>query len=53
MADLNFLEHAVSSMSEAVNKLEEAKNKNDKNEVMRWKGFIFDLHKKIDSALGG
>jgi len=53
MADLNFLEQLVYAMADAIVKLEEAKNANNSVEFTKMKAFIFDLHKKIDSVLGG
>ena len=53
MADLNFLEQLVFAMAEAVAKLEEAKKANKSAEFAKIKSFIFDLHNKLDAALGG
>ena len=51
MTDLNFLGQLVNSMDEAVEKLEEAKSKNKKEDYEKIKKFILDLYVKIGEAI--
>lgn len=52
MTDIFTLNNLISSLSEAVNKLEEARNKGNKEEFNEAKLLIFDLHKKLNEAFG-
>jgi uncharacterized membrane protein (DUF106 family) len=51
MVDIEFLEQLVNSMGEAVEKLEKATEKQDKDEANKLRVFIFDMHNKIDEAI--
>lgn len=51
MTDLNFLGQLVNSMDEAVEKLEQAKEKNKVEDFNKIKSFILDLHVKIGEAI--
>lgn len=51
--DAEFLGQLVDSMSEAVEKLEKAISEKDTEKANKLRVFIFDLHRKIDFAIGG
>ncbi len=48
---LIFLSQLISSMSEAVEKLEQAKHKNNLEDFRKLKSLILGIHKKIDSEV--
>ena len=51
MVDIDFLGQLIESMSDAVQRLEKAVNKNNVAEANELRTFIFDLHRKINEAL--
>ncbi len=53
MVDINFIEHLVDSMDEAVSKLDIAVSQKNFNEENELRTFIFDLHKKIEMEILG
>jgi hypothetical protein len=53
MVDIDFLSQLVDSMYDATERLEIAVKKNKKDEANKLKVFIFDLHRQIESIIGG
>ena len=51
MGDVEFLGQLVDSMADAVEKLEEAKERNRIVEFNKLKRFILDIQKKVDGEL--
>jgi len=51
MVNVEFLKQIVESIDLAVAKLEDAVEKKDKDNISKLKVFIFDLHRKFDSAI--
>jgi hypothetical protein len=51
MGDLEFLGQLIGSMSEAVDKLEEAKNNHDSAREKKLEDFILDIQRKIGGEL--
>ena len=48
---LIFLSQLISSMSDAVEKLEEAKQKNNISDFRKLQALILNIHKKIDQEI--
>ena len=53
MVDINFIEHLIDSMGEAVSKLDTSVFQKNFNEANELRIFIFDLHKKIEMEILG
>jgi hypothetical protein len=53
MTDINSLAQLVNSMADAVYKLEDNGKLKNKEDMVKLKAFILDLHNKINEALGG
>ena len=51
MSDVDFLGQLVSSLAEAVRRLEIARARNDSDSFNKLKVFIFDVSQKIDSLI--
>lgn len=51
--DVEFVGQLVDSMNDAVLRLERAVVDDKKDEANKLRIFIFDLHRQIDSAVGG
>jgi len=51
MGDLEFLGQLVDSMSEAVDKLEKARDSGNKKEARKIEEFILDMQKKFNEEL--
>ncbi|MCK4996818.1 hypothetical protein KAS08_00810 [Candidatus Pacearchaeota archaeon] len=51
--DIEFTGQLIDSMSEAVLKLEKAQKKKKKDDTVKLKTFIFDLHRQVNDSLGG
>ena len=53
MVDVDLLEQLVSSMNEALSRLENAHLSQDINYINRLRVFIFDVQRQVDSLLNG
>ena len=53
MVDIDFLSQLVNSMADAAERMAEAIERKDSVEANRLRVFVFDLHKKFNSAFGG